>query len=97
MFINSHAEMKNKTSYEENNISQVARHFLCTFFTLKIFNHLAGIAGDIVEITDEKHDDHVEDHFEYAVEIPDYNIGKRANHPCLLNSQIMLHIGRTSN
>ena len=81
MFINSRAEMKNKTSYEENNISQVARHFLCTFFTLKIFNHLAGIADDIVEITDEKHDDHVEDHFEYAEEIPDYNIGKRANPP----------------
>ena len=31
----------------------------------------------------EKQDDHIEDDFEDADEIPDYNIGKRANPPLL--------------
>ena len=57
------------------------RHFLCTFSALKVFNHLVGLEGDIVGITDEKHDDHVEDDSEDAEEIPNYNIGKRANPP----------------
>ena len=48
---------------------------------MKVFNHLIGLAGDIVDITDEKHDDHVEDEFEDAEETQDYNIGKRANLP----------------
>ena len=48
---------------------------------MKVFNHLVGLEGDIVEITDEKHYDHVEDDSEDAEEIPNYNIGKRANPP----------------
>ena len=45
---------------------------------MKVFNHLAGPAGDIVEITDKKHDDPVENDFEDA---EDYNISKRGNLP----------------
>ena len=53
---------------------------------MKVFNHLVDLAGDIFEITDEKHDDLVEEGFTDAEEIPEYNIGKRANPPYLLNS-----------
>ena len=88
MLINSRTEMKNKTPYEEN-IARHAkfcatfyeRHFFYTISTLKVFNHLVGLVGDIVEITDEKHDDPVEDNVEDAEEIPDYNVGERANPP----------------
>ena len=55
------------------------RHFLYIFSALKVYNHLLGLVGDIVEITDEKHDGHVEDDFEDAGEIPDYNINNKAN------------------
>ena len=48
---------------------------------MKVYNHLLSLVGDIVEITDEKHDDHVEDDFEDAGEIPDYNINNKANPP----------------
>ena len=48
---------------------------------MKVFNHLVDLVGDIAEITNEKHDDPVEDDFEDAEVIPDYNLGKRANPP----------------
>ena len=46
---------------------------------MKVFNHFVGLAGDIVEMNDKKHDDNIEDNFEDAEEIPDYNIRKSAN------------------
>ena len=48
---------------------------------MKVFNRLAELAGDIFEITDEKHADLVEEGFTDAEETPDYNIGKRENPP----------------
>ena len=48
---------------------------------LKVFNHLAGLVVDTVEITDEKHDDPVEDNSEDVEETPEYNIGRKVNSP----------------
>ena len=50
---------------------------------LKVFNHLAGLVGDIVEITDEKHDGPVEEDPEDPEEISDYNIDKMSNPPLI--------------
>ena len=49
----------------------------CSFYGLKIFNHLASLARDIVEITKEKHDGL--ETLENTEDISDYNIGKRVN------------------
>ena len=61
VLINIRAEMKNKTSYKENNILRVAQNFVrrfisatffCTFSTLKEFNQLVGLVGYVAEITE---------------------------------------------
>ena len=46
---------------------------------MKIFNHLASLACDIVEITKEKHDGPVEENLESTEDISDYDTGKRLN------------------
>ena len=84
VFINSCAETKNKKTYEEiisETVQNFVRHLLRTFSALKVFNQLAGLIDDILEITDEKHDDPAEDNLEDAEEILDYNIGKSENPP----------------
>ena len=48
------------------------------------FNHLASLAGDLVEITSEKDDGPVEEILKETEEISDYNIGERTNRALFL-------------
>ena len=50
-----------------------------SFYGLKIFNHLASLACDIVEITNDKHDGPVEENLEDTEDISEYDISKRVN------------------
>ena len=67
-----------------------AQHFISTlflfysFYALNGFNHLASLAGDLVEITNEKDDGPVEEILEDTEEISDYNIGERTNRALFL-------------
>ena len=75
---------ENKNTYEEiisEIVQNFVRHLLPAFSALKVFNQLAGLVGDILEINDEKHDDPAEDNLEDAEEVQDYNIGKSQNPP----------------
>ena len=46
---------------------------------MKIFNNLAILACDIVEITNEKHDGTIEENLQDTEDISDYDIGKWVN------------------
>ena len=51
-----------------------------------VFNHLTDLAGDTLEITDERHDGPVGDDLEDAEVIRDYNTEKRQINLSLINS-----------
>ena len=60
--------------------------FFRVFSALMVFNHLADLVGDTLEITEERHDGPVGDDLEDAEVIRDYNTEKRQINSSLKNS-----------
>ena len=60
--------------------------FFHVFSALMVFNHLTDLAGDTLEITDERHDGPVGDDLEDAEVMRDYNTEKRQINLSLINS-----------